>query len=131
MVECNNPEFFKTEIPVLGKVVGDIYASPDELFFEMANHQREINRKIQICSRKKVIREVNIDSKSSSLEKILQSKIKKTRDGFQLLATLFPYKISNNNDLIKGVISLRVETEQGENWTVNVPILGIVKKFPK
>lgn len=75
IIESGSKEVPNIEVPILGKVIGDIYLKPEELFYGIIDPKKGAEQNIQICCRNTTIREVTVISKSSTLEKILDIKL--------------------------------------------------------
>jgi hypothetical protein len=130
IVEFNNQKSSPIEIPILGKVVGDIYAKPDELLFVILNPLEKKNQKIEIGSRKEGIKKLKITSiEPPFLRKSLRIKIEKVNQNYLLLAELASDKLSQENQKTKGVILLEVKTKSNKSWKIEIPVLAVGRKM--
>ncbi|MCM8808265.1 MAG: DUF1573 domain-containing protein [Candidatus Omnitrophica bacterium] len=130
IVELNNKKSSTIEIPILGKVVGDVYAKPDELLFGITEPLKKKNQEIEICSRKEGIKNLNITTiEPSFLKKSLTIKVERINQNYRLLAELDPYKLPGENQKIKGIILLEGKTANNKVWKMEIPILVIGSKM--
>jgi len=123
----NSPHSFK--IPILGKIIGDIYARPDELFFGVVDKSME--KKVEIHSRKYNIKDLKILSiVPLSLQKLLEVRIRKKGLLYFLWVRLKISDFYQQEKDFKGVINLKVITNK-KIYKINIPILGKIKKKQK
>lgn len=115
------------KIPLLGKVIGDAYASPDELYFGIINVKERKNYEIEVRNRKGSISDAKIDFITPSLKEFLQTKIKRLPNGSMVLVIGISSKLKDNHGLVKGIISLKAKTDNDKTYRLNIPVLGIVE----
>jgi len=110
----------------MGKIISSVVIIPDEIFYGVIDPKKEIFQKIRIGGGKEIVTDVHVISKSPFLDGMLDVKIKKIAGDFQLFTTLNSHKLKQTKDLIEGCIYIKVKTKEGKEYTIGIPVLGII-----
>lgn len=113
----------RQSLPVLGQVVGDIYAEPSEIFLRTSDVSKRLTQKIEVKSRKASVERLHLVSLSPSLKDMLRPTTGNSVGQHSLSAVALVPRSTPPDSTIKGHVLLRVDLTGGMVQNLVVPVV--------